>query len=64
MCEQRLKENRLEPDLVKEAVAGVADGVEVIEDLNGSKEYRSDLARVYAVRAIQAALRSRQSASA
>ena len=60
--EQKLKGNRLEPQLVKEAAAVVTDGVDVIEDINGSKEYRSHLARVYTARAIQEARRSRLSA--
>lgn len=62
VVEQKLKGNRLEPELVKEAAAVVTDGVDVIEDINGSKEYRSHLARVYTARAIQEALRSRLSA--
>jgi carbon-monoxide dehydrogenase medium subunit len=53
--EQRLRGNKLEPKLIEEAAAEVTDGVDVNEDINGSKEYRSHLARVYTVRAILAA---------
>ena len=56
--EQRLRGKKLEPNLLEEAAAMVIDGVDVIEDINGSKEYRSHLARVYTVRGIVAAMRS------
>ena len=53
--EQRLRGKRLEPKAIEEAAAVVTDGVDVTENLNGSKAYRAQLARVYVVRAIQAA---------
>ena len=53
--ERILKGKRLETKLVEEAAAEVTRGVDLFEDINGSKEYRSHLARVYATRAILAA---------
>ena len=53
--EQRLRGKRLEPKAIEEAAAAVTDGVDVTENLNGSKAYRAQLARVYVARAIQAA---------
>jgi len=52
---QRLRGKRIEAKAIEEAAAAVADGVEVTENLNGSKEYRAWLARVYVARAIHAA---------
>ncbi len=54
--EKSLRGKRLESNLIEQAAIGVTDGIDVIEDINGSKEYRSHLARIYAVRAIQAAI--------
>ncbi len=54
--ENALKGKRPEIRLIEQAAGGVTDGIDVIEDINGSKEYRSHLARVYTVRAIQAAI--------
>jgi aerobic carbon-monoxide dehydrogenase medium subunit len=54
-AEQKLRGRKLEPKLLEEAAAEVTAGIDVNEDINGSKEYRSHLARVYTVRAIQAA---------
>jgi carbon-monoxide dehydrogenase medium subunit len=56
--EEKLRGKRLDSNLVEKAAAGVVDGIDVTEDINGSKEYRSHLARVYTARAIEAALRS------
>ena len=56
--EKMLRGNRFEPALIEQAAAGVTRGIDPLEDINGSKEYRSHLARVYTVRAIQAALAS------
>jgi carbon-monoxide dehydrogenase medium subunit len=53
--EQRLRGKRLEPKLIEAAAATVTDGVDVTENLNGSKEYHAQLARVYAARALQTA---------
>jgi len=41
---------------VEAAAAHATDGVTVLEDLYGSEEYKAHLARVYAIRAITAAL--------
>jgi aerobic carbon-monoxide dehydrogenase medium subunit len=54
-AEQKLRGRKLEPKLLEEAAAEVTAGIDVNEDINGSKEYRSHLARVYTVRAILAA---------
>lgn len=55
--ERRLAGSRLEPGLVKEASARAVDDIDVVENINGSQEYRSHLARVYTARAIQEASR-------
>ncbi|MBI2359249.1 MAG: xanthine dehydrogenase family protein subunit M [Deltaproteobacteria bacterium] len=54
--ERRLTGQRLEARPIEEAVHEVCRNIEVIEDINGSKEYRTHLARVYTARAIEAAL--------
>lgn len=56
--EKQLLGKKLEAGLVQKAAADVTRGVDVIEDVNGSKEYRSHLASVYTVRAIEAVLKS------
>lgn len=56
--EDRLRGQRLESKLIEEAAARVVDGVDVNEDINGSREYRSHLARVYTARAIEGALKT------
>ena len=56
--EKLLLGKRLEAKLLQQAAAEIARGMDVIEDVNGSKEYRSHLASVYTVRAIEAALKS------
>ena len=53
--EQKLRGKKLELKLLEDAAAEVTDGIDVNEDINGSKEYRSHLARVYTARAILAA---------
>ncbi len=53
--EQRLRGRRLESKAIEEAATAVTDGVDVTENLSGSKAYRAQLARVYVARAIQAA---------
>ncbi len=54
--EKMLTGKKLESNLIEKAAAEVARDLDVIEDINGSKEYRSHLAQVYTVRAIQAAI--------
>jgi carbon-monoxide dehydrogenase medium subunit len=56
--EKLLKGKRLELGLLEQAASKVTEGVDPIEDINGSKEYRAHLAQVYTVRAIQAAMAS------
>ena len=56
--ETRLRGKKLETKLIEEAAAGVCRNVDVLDDINGSKEYRTHLARVYTFRAIEAALRA------
>jgi aerobic carbon-monoxide dehydrogenase medium subunit len=57
-AETILRGKKLEEPLLEQAASKVTDGIDPLEDINGSKEYRSHLARVYTVRAIQAALAS------
>lgn len=54
--ESRLKGKKPETKLIADAASEVCRNVDVIEDINGSKEYRTHLARVYTARAIEAAL--------
>ena len=56
--ETRLRGKKLETKLIEEAASGVCRNVDVVDDINGSKEYRTHLARVYTFRAIEAALRA------
>jgi carbon-monoxide dehydrogenase medium subunit len=57
--ENKLKGKKLENRLIEEAAAETTHGVDVNEDINGSAEYRSHLARVYVARAIHASAESR-----
>ena len=43
-------------DAVKAAAEKAVDGITVLEDLYGSEEYKSHLAKVYVARAVAAAL--------
>lgn len=54
--ERRLTGARLDAKAIEEAAREACHGVDVVEDINGSKEYRTHLARVYTARAIEAAL--------
>ena len=56
--ETMLRGQKLDSALIEKAAAQVTAGKDIIEDINGSKEYRSHLASVYVVRAIEAALKS------
>lgn len=56
--EQKLRGKKLDAKLIEEAATQVVNGIDVIEDINGSKEYRSHLARVYTARAIDTAMKS------
>jgi carbon-monoxide dehydrogenase medium subunit len=55
-AEAILRGKKLEEPLLEQAASKVTDGIDPLEDINGSKEYRSHLARVYTVRAIQTAM--------
>jgi carbon-monoxide dehydrogenase medium subunit len=54
--EQMLAGKKLEPSLIEQAAAESTRNLEVIEDINGSSEYRSHLTHVYVARAIGEAL--------
>jgi carbon-monoxide dehydrogenase medium subunit len=56
--EDKLRGQKLESKLIEDAASIVVDGIDVNEDINGSQEYRSHLARVYTARAVEAAVRS------
>jgi carbon-monoxide dehydrogenase medium subunit len=55
-AEAILQGKKLEQPLLEQAASKVTDGIDPLEDINGSKEYRAHLARIYTIRAIQAAL--------
>ena len=54
--EQVLAGKKLDRKLIEQAAAESTRNIEVIEDINGSSEYRAHLTHVYVARAIQAAL--------
>ena len=54
--EKMLRGKKLEAKLIEEAATEVTRDIDVNEDINGSKEYRSHLAQVYVSRAIQAVM--------
>jgi carbon-monoxide dehydrogenase medium subunit len=56
--EQMLKGKRLDASAIEQAAREATHNIEVIEDINGSSEYRKHLTEVYVARAIEAALRS------
>jgi carbon-monoxide dehydrogenase medium subunit len=56
--ESMLAGKKPDAQLIDQAAAEAARNVDVIEDINGSVEYRTHLTRVYTARAIQAALQS------
>ena len=56
--EKMLAGKKLEPQLIEAAALEATRNVDVIEDINGSSEYRAHLAHVYVARTIQAALHS------
>jgi carbon-monoxide dehydrogenase medium subunit len=55
-AEQMLSGKKLETTLIQQAAAEATRNIEVIEDINGSAEYRKHLTEVYVERAIQEAL--------
>ena len=56
--EQMLAGKRLDSSLIQQAAAEACRNVEVIEDINGSAEYRKQLTQIYLARAIETALRA------
>lgn len=56
-AEERLRGNKLTAKLIEESVGRVADGIEPLEDLHADGQFRAHLARVYAARAIQEAVK-------
>lgn len=56
--EEMLKGKRLDASAIEQAAGEATRNIEVIEDINGSSEYRKHLTEVYVARAIKSALRS------
>jgi len=56
--EQMLAGKKLDAKLIESAAAEATHNIDVIEDINGSVEYRTQLTHVYVARAIEAALKS------
>jgi carbon-monoxide dehydrogenase medium subunit len=56
--EQRLAGKKLDEKTISDAAAEATRNIDVIEDINGSSEYRSQLTRVYVERAIHIAVKS------
>ena len=56
--EQMLTGKKLDAKLIENAAVEATHNIEVIEDINGSVEYRTQLTHVYVARAIEAALRT------
>jgi carbon-monoxide dehydrogenase medium subunit len=56
--EQMLTGKKLDAKLIETAAAEATRNIEVIEDINGSSEYRKHLTEVYVARAIESALQS------
>jgi aerobic carbon-monoxide dehydrogenase medium subunit len=56
--EQLLSGRKLDGKTIADAAAQATRNVDVIEDINGSAEYRKHLTEVYVARAIEAAMRS------
>lgn len=54
--ENALTGKKLDSNTIRQECQTVADGVEIIENVHASKEIRADLARLYAARALEAAL--------
>jgi carbon-monoxide dehydrogenase medium subunit len=56
--EQMLIGKKLDSKLIEDAAVESTRNVDVVEDINGSSEYRAHLTHVYVARAIQAALQN------
>jgi carbon-monoxide dehydrogenase medium subunit len=57
-CEQMLTGKKLDAKIIEEAAKESTRNIDVIEDINGSIEYRTHLTQVYVARAIEAAMKS------
>ena len=55
--EERLRGKKLNAKLIEESAALAADGIEPLEDLHANAQFRAHLARVYAARAIEEAVK-------
>jgi carbon-monoxide dehydrogenase medium subunit len=53
--EEKLRGKKLTPTIMEQAASQVAQGVDPLEDMHASGEFRSHLARLYTARAIQEA---------
>jgi len=53
--EEKLRGKKLTPTIMEQAASQVAQGVDALEDIHASAEFRSHLARVYPLRAIREA---------
>jgi len=53
--EERLRGNKLAPSIVEQASSQVTQGIDPLDDIHASAEFRAHLARVYTARAIQEA---------
>lgn len=56
--EDRLRGNPLKPDLIQNASEEVARGVDPLEDIHASAEFRAHLAQLYTARAVQEAAKN------
>jgi carbon-monoxide dehydrogenase medium subunit len=56
--ETMLTGKKLDTQLIEAAAVEATRNIDVIEDINGSSEYRAHLTHVYVARAIQAAMQS------
>ena len=54
--EDALRGQNATPDAVSAAAAKAADGITALDDIHASADYRLDLARIFAARAIGAAI--------
>jgi len=53
--EERLKGNKLAPSIVEQASSQVTQGIDPLDDIHASAEFRAHLARVFTARAVQEA---------
>src|SRR5262245_48292664 len=56
-AEKQLRGNKLTLKLIGASATHVADGIDALEDIHANAEFRAHLARVYASRALQAAVK-------